>query len=372
MRYLDLVKAALWGRQSEWPAAETKELLRLNAEQCTDVLVYPMVLAQEGLSDETRKQMKSVCVNAMQKQVKLQHVLEQAWQALEKANIPAVLLKGAGLAALYPDSQLRSWRDVDVFVGKENYHAACAAIREVFPETGAIKEEMEYYKHYNIHADDIPVEIHRVTMSLQHPMDKRRYERIEKYGMTHGEWQTINGLRVRVPEPTFNVLFVFLHSWEHFIEGSANVRQMCDLALLLHHYAKELKPELFEQWLRQLNLLDVWQLYAYNLVYCLGLSREESLLLPEKVSAEVSERAEKMMDEMISGEKFKGLEVRGLEVRGVEVKEIRWVRKWRTMQQRMRCAKRIKEFSPSYARHMNWTTWLHGIGRLFAKDRKWE
>ena len=327
MRYLDLVKAALWGRQSEWPAAETEELLRLNAAQCTDVLVYPMVLAQDGLSDVARTKMKSVCVNAMHKQVKLQHVLEQAWRALEKANIPAVLLKGAGLAALYPDSQLRSWRDVDVFVGKENYHAACAAIREVFPETGAIKEEMEYYKHYNIHADEIPVEIHRVTMSLQHPMDKRRYERIEKYGMTHGE---------------------------------------------LHHYTKELKPELFEQWLRQLNLLDVWQLYAYNLVYCLGLSREESLLLPEKVSAEVSERAEKMMDEMISGEKFKGLEVRGLEVRGVEVKEIRWVRKWRTMQQRMRCAKRIKEFSPSYARHMNWTTWLHGIGRLFAKDRKWE
>lgn len=362
MRYLDLVRAALWGEQAVWPKEETEALLRMNARQGTGALVYPAVLAQEGLSDATRAHMKSVCLHAMQQQVKLQHVLEKAWRALEQADIPAVLLKGASLAALYPQMQQRTWGDVDLFVGKAQYHAACAAMREALPEAGAFKEEREHYKHYNIDVGDVPIELHRVTMGLQHPRDKRCYERIEAYGMAYAEWQTINGLSVRVPEPTFNVLFVFLHSWEHFIGGSANVRQMCDLALLLHHYTKELKPELFEQWLKQLNLLDVWQLYAYNMTQSLGLPRDESLLRTEKVA----ERAEKMMEELLHGEWAKR--------RMGERKEAqnRWVRKWGTMQERMKSAERIKEFSPAYARHMNWTTWLHGAGRLFAKDRIWE
>lgn len=358
-----MVKAALWGRQSEWPEAETEELLRLNAAQCTDVLVYPMVLAQEGLSDETRKQMKSVCVNAMHKQVKLQHVLEKAWRVLEQANINAVLLKGAGLAALYPDDHRRTWRDVDVFVGKTNYHAACAVMRATFPEPGTAKEEREYYKHYNVHAEDLPIELHRVTMSLQHPLDKRRYERIENFGMTHTERRTINGLSVQLPEPTFNILFVFLHSWEHFIDGTANVRQMCDISLLLHHYASGLKTDLLNQWLNQLHLLDVWQLYAYNMVYCMGLPRTEAPFFTEQVAA----RAEKMMEEMLTGDMFKGLTLHQ-----PATAHNRWVRKWTTMQERMARAERIKTFSPAYARHMNRTTWLHGLGRLFAKDRIWE
>jgi hypothetical protein len=50
----------------------------------------------------------------------------------------------------------------------------------------------------------------------------------------------------------------------------------------------------------------------------------------------------------------------------------RFVRKWRTMMVRMRNADRIAQYSPSYARHMKWSIILHGVGRLFAKDRKWE
>ena len=57
---------------------------------------------------------------------------------------------------------------------------------------------------------------------------------------------------------------------------------------------------------------------------------------------------------------------------GGKVVSNRWLRKWHTMRVRLRNAKRIRSYSPSYARHMAVTTWLHGLGRLLAKDRRWE
>lgn len=359
MSYWELVKAALWGETAVWPEEESEQLLQLNARQGTGALVYPMVLEQEGLSAATRTQMKAVCVATMQRQAELQRTLETAWQALEHAGIEAVLLKGAGLAALYPEPQRRTWSDIDIFVGKKQYHPACAALRAAFPNAATFQEESEHYKHYNLDTEHVPIEVHRVTVSLQHPLDEWRYAQMEREGMVRVRGLEFRGLEVKVPEETFNVLFVFLHSWEHVIGGNANVRQLCDLALMLHHYADRIDKERLKRWLKALHLLDVWQIYVYILRHNLGLPAQEALF---SISG-------------LEDERIRGLEeafLTGLEVSGLGVSGNRFVRKWRTMLERFETAKRIKRYSPSYARHMNVTTLLHGAGRLFAKDRKWE
>ena len=364
------MKAALWGETAVWPEEETERLLQLNAQQGTGALVYPMVLQQEGLSAATRTQMKAVCVSNMQRQVELQHTLEVAWKALEKAGIKAVLLKGAGLAALYPEPQRRTWGDIDIYVGKEQYHPACAALRAAFPKAATFEEELEHYKHYNLDTENVPIEVHRVTMSLQHPVDVRRYERMEEWGMVQGSRFKVQGLEVRVPEETFNVLFVFLHSWEHAIGGSANVRQLCDLALMLHHYADRIDKERLRRWLKELHLLDVWQLYVYILQHKLGLPAQEAVF---GVSGLEDERIRGLEEAFLKGLEVTGyrLQVTGHRLQATGPKN-RFVRKWRTMMMRFETAKRVKKYSPSYARHMNVTTLLHGAARLFAKDRKWE
>ena len=165
--YLQLVRAALWGKEPVvWPEEMTEDLLRLNAQQGTGPLVYPLVLNQESLSSYARTQMKSVCMRTMQQHVQLQYTLQTVWQALEKAGIRAVLMKGASLAALYPDPHQRAWGDIDLFVGKEQYHPACAVMRDTFPNALKFDEELDHYKHYNIIADGISIETHRVTVGF--------------------------------------------------------------------------------------------------------------------------------------------------------------------------------------------------------------
>lgn len=340
----------------------------LTYEQCVRQGVGPMVFPdrlEKGIDPANNMRMKAVCMQNMQTQAKLQIVLERAWKALEKAGIQPVLMKGAGLAALYPDPSMRQWGDIDLFVGKEQYHPACSVMRETFPGALKFDEELDHYKHYNIIADGVSIETHRVSVSMKHPIDERRYAKMEQFGMGHAERLEVSGLEVRVPEPTFNVLFVFLHSWEHMMSSGACLRQLCDLALLLHTYKEAIDARLLQKWLKALHLYDVWQIYAYNLVQSIGLPREEMLFYTDSVAA----RAEKMMADLLAGRMDEGLKDEGAKEK---VPKNRYLRKIHTMRERMRNARRIGQYSPEYARHMKAAIWLSGLGRLFAKDRHWE
>lgn len=359
--YWDLVKAALWQQPATWPVEQTEELLRLNAMQGTGALVFPSALAQDGLSSYARAQMKSVCMSTMQQHVKLHHTLSMAWTALEKAGINVVLMKGATLAALYPSPEQRAWGDIDLFVGKEQYHPACAVMRDTFPGALKFDEELDHYKHYNIITDGISIETHRVTMGLQHPLDVKRYAQMEAYGVAHASDLKIGDLNVKVFEPTFNALFVMFHCWEHMLTLGANVRQLCDLTLLLHRYAAQIDRPRLRKYLNALHLMDVWQLLMYMCVNGLGLAIEEAPFYTTKVA----QRAEHLMNDLLEG-KLK--EPKHEE----QAPKARFVRKFHTMLQRFEGARRILQYSSTYARHMDATTLLNGASRLFAKDRHWE
>ena len=311
-------------------------------------LVFPERLAQAACSREEGMRMKAVCVHTMQQQVQILRIQSMALHALEEAGIQAVLMKGAGLAALYPSPEMRQWGDVDLFVGKEQYHQAAAVMRATFPNALKFDEELDHYKHYNLIADGISIEIHRVSMSLTHPRDKRLYARMEEYGMRNGERLTVNGESFMVPEPTFNTLMVFLHSWEHVLSAGANLRQLVDIQVLLEHYQDRIDQQRLHRWLKQLRLEDVWALY-------MEVIKGESL----------SVRGERFLDAILHPKKR-------VESGESRVERNRFVRKWHTMQERMKNADRIAAFSPAYARHLKWGILWSGMARIFAKDRHWE
>lgn len=359
--YFEPIRAALWQKPFTGEAI-SEELVRLHVQQGTATIAFPLLPMTTA--------MKSVCVRNMQEQVKLHYTLERACKALEAAGIEAVLMKGEGIAALYPDMSMRQWGDVDLFVGKEQYHPACAVMREAFPDARKFDEELDHYKHYNLIADGVSIEIHRVSVALSHPRDIRRYEKMETYGVANAERLTINGLKVRVFEPTFNTLMVFLHTWEHLLTEGACIRQLCDLAMVIDRNFERINWPLLERWLKQLNLLEVWQIYAYTLEQSLGLTRNSLV----NDSETTRERAEKLVEMIIEGplrcETAKT--VRRETAKAERCKKNRFVRKWGTMKERLANAERIADLSPAYVRHMKWAVLLSGAKRLFAKDRHWE
>ena len=369
--YLSVLQSALWG--TEWQGFEdlssdpVAQVVRLAAMHSTGPLIYPLLLANEGvqhmLDADLKTQMKAVCAQTMQQQVKLQHTLLTAWQALTEAGIRPVLMKGAGLASLYEKPYFRSWGDVDLFVGKNQYHPACAVMRETFPAALKFDEELDHYKHYNLIADGISIEIHRVSLSLQHPLDARRYERIEREGMSaeHVEEIRVGDTMIAVPEPTYNALLVFMHSWEHMMTEGACMRQLCDLALLLHRYAAKIDRTKLKRDVQRLHMMDIWQVYMGIMVEYMGLPAEKAPFYSHACIA----RSEALLTDLLSGR------MRLIKSDKPAPKN-RIARKWHTMKERLNNARRMARYSSSFARHMTAEILLHGMLRFFAKDRHWE
>lgn len=362
--YLALLRAALWGscelkseRVKELTSERVSEVIRLAAFQGTGPLVYDQLLKMQDLeiSSDLRLQMKQQCVSSMMQQQVMIPLLKSAWKALVNAGIQPVLLKGFGLAQYYPQPYLRQWGDMDVYVGQENYHKGCAVLRETFPGVKHMAEEGEDYKHYNFEFGSAVLEMHRISMAFAHPQDRKYYEHLEERYLTkEGPKTDIEGLTVTLPEDTFNVFFVFLHAWHHFSETGMNMKQLCDVAVMLHAKSNVIDQKRLKEMLSRLYLMEVWQSFMYIMVHYLGLSIERC----PYYTVESKEYAELLFSRVIKEGTSRIPE--NINANGASYIK----RKWLTFQSRMGDSRLLKLYAPRYACHLMVANILHGIERI--------
>lgn len=364
--YLALLRAALYGDElmgeglNGLTGERVNDVIRLAAYQGTGPLVYDQLLKmpEVEIPAELRMQMKQQCVSTMMQQQAMMPILSKAWTALEKADIHPVLLKGLALAQSYPQPHLRQWGDIDLYVGQKQYHLACKVLDAAFPDADHPAEDDENRKHYNYVFSNTILEMHRISMEMAHPKDRRYYETLEeKYLTKDGPIFEINGLAITTPEETFNVFFTFLHAWHHFIETGMNMKQLCDVAVLLHAKRDIIVRERLKEMLTKMHLMEAWQLIMYIIVQYLGLSQEEAPFYTEHCK----ERAEHFFTHILSeGSSRKQAHVN---IKGMSYLK----RKWTTLQLRLADSRLVKPYAPKYARHLLISDVMHGIERTINR-----
>lgn len=365
-KYLELLKAAIWGTNGERLVVSGEglnDVIRLAAFQGTGPLVFDQLLKLNDVEIPAalRMQMKQQCMMSMVQQNKMMPILSQACKTFEKAGIHPVLLKGFALAQYYPQPYLRQWGDIDLYVGQKQYHDACAVLREAFPDAKHPKEEFEFLKHYNFVFGDTVLEMHRVSMTFAHPRDRKYYERLEEQYLTKdGTKVDLEGVTVTVPEDTFNLFFTFLHAWHHFMESGMNMKQVCDIAVLLHAKRDTIDRERLKEMLTKLHLMEVWQLVMCILVKYLGVPYSECpFYTPSSMY-----RAELLFKRILkegSSRKHEKLNAEGASY---------LKRKWITFQSRMADSRMVKPYAPRYARHVAISDILHGIERTIKGSER--
>lgn len=371
--YLALLRAAIWDKEltnegvkekivrdesrKELTNERVNEIIRLAAFQGTGSLAFDQLLKLKDIEipAAVRMQMKQQCVMSMMQQNSTIPILKQAWQALKEEGINPVLLKGFGLAQYYPQPHLRQWGDMDIYVGPANYHKACGKLREIFPDAIHSDKEDEDYKHYNFDFDNTAIETHRVSMTFAHPGDRKYYERLEEQCLTKdGPKMEVGDLQVTMPEDTFNVFFVFLHTWHHFETTGMNMKQVCDVAVLLHAKRDVLDRGRLKEMLMKLHLMEVWQLMMYILVQYFGMDKDECPFYTEKCQ----ERAEMLFERVLTEGQARRTEK--IDAEGASYLR----RKWLTFQSRIADSRLVKPYAPKFARHRVVADVLHGIERV--------
>lgn len=365
--YLELLKAVIWEdnefaieRVKELTGEDVNEVIRLAAFQGTGPLIYDQLLKMQKLemTAELRMQMKQQCMSNMMLQNSMLPILSQAWNALKGAGIHPVLLKGFGLAQYYPQPYLRQWGDIDIYVGQMQYHEACAVLRSTFFGIPHPDEDDEERKHYNFDFDNTAIETHRVSMTFSHPCDRRYYECLEEKCLTkNGPKVELEGLTVTIPEDTFNLFFTFLHAWHHFVETGMNMKQVCDVAVLLHAKRDVINQSRLKEMLTKLHLMEVWQLYMYIIANYLDVPEDECPLYTDTCR----KRAELLLERVLKESTAR--RAKKLNANGVSYLK----RKWMTFQSRLTDSHLVKTYAPKYARHMVVGDILHGIERTLQR-----
>jgi len=196
-------------------------------------------------------------------------------RTLEGIGLDSCILKGQGVAALYPDPSVRQSGDIDVwtktraanFAGDINHGA-----REIIKRLYAISEgkvgKATYY-HVEWSFKDMEVEVHYRPLSLNNPFVNRRFQ-----AWCETEWNSRKqGDGYYVPSADFNAVYLLAHLYHHLLFEGVGLRQVCDYAMFLQHC--EYNHEQASQHVREFQMLRFARgiMWVVQHIYNIGIEK---------------------------------------------------------------------------------------------------
>lgn len=278
-QYFELLRAALWGTPVIInDAIDWKAVMQIASYQGNYMIIADLAVRLQDdnrPSDKMIEKMQNYLRGNLVRHLKLKQQLGRVVNLLHEHEIESVLLKGFGLARLYPNPSLRQFGDIDLFVGLDSFHEACALLRAL-PDAYTWCMESDVGRHYNVEFGDIVFEIHRVSVEVLSSREHQVYATIEQDGLKeHSQRVDLDGLEIVVPSMEFTVFYTFFHAWHHFLTTGLGWRQVSDVAMALHAYHGKLDFDKLGQWVVAMRLMKPWQTFGWLMVNILGLPESE-------------------------------------------------------------------------------------------------
>ncbi len=299
---LSLVRASLWqtpvdcrlfvDRPVDW-----EEIGRLSVQQTVGALALNAALTLPKEVAPPKDWILKAC-SFLERNRRTHQLLDkgvaEASARFAEAGIPSVLLKGQAYARAYPDPTLRQCGDIDLYIGEENYRQAYMVTKELGWESD--ERFASDAKHYGcINKGGVRIELHRIAGQLPSRSADRRFQEWSRKQLQPCRSGIIGGEPIDVPAPAFDVIFVFMHLYLHFINGGIGLRHLCDWVMLLHAHCKEIDVKHLEQLLEEFHLLRGWRFFTPIAVGYLGLPENECPLY----SPECARAADRIMSFII-------------------------------------------------------------------------
>ena len=282
--FFAILRSIVWGTSADVPSdIDWQAVLNLAARQkCLHAFsVWSKV---NTISTPYDKHLHANMLVLLARHARLNQLAVEVIGLLAQHNIPATLIKGASLAGLYPDPDMRDFGDVDIYVGEEHYLRAAEIVTDAYPDAhwhSDIRGGIHYIMVLDEKMDRV-VELHRVTMEFHDKKADALYQGFTHKYLSQPDSMSLGGVALPVPAAAYNALYVFMHAWHHFESTGVGLRQLADWALCLHEAHKQLTAEEWQNLcdeidaiLTALYMKTVWQTFAHVLVEQLQLPSEE-------------------------------------------------------------------------------------------------
>lgn len=275
--FFELVKAGLWGNGKPDiridGATDWQEVYQLAQEQSVQGIVLqgiewfknhnlnavldlniPRVLLLQWIGEVRVIEQQNKDMNAF---------IADLIEKLRKNDIYALLVKGQGVAQCYEKPLWRCSGDVDLLLSYDNYQKAKTLLT---PLASQVETEYEGISHLGMTIDGWVVELHgslRVGLPqrINRVLDDMQADTFYRGNVR--SW--MNGqTQVFMLGKGNDVVYVFVHFFNHFYKEGVGLRQICDWCRLMWTYRDDLDVKKIERRVRKTGLMSEWMAF-YNL-----------------------------------------------------------------------------------------------------------
>ena len=266
--FFELIRAGLWNKEvrlSRYSDIDFNEIYRLAQEQA---VVGLLAAGLEHVTDMKVPQMMALTIAGEVLQLEQRNRAMNQFVArlvadMRKVGIYTLLVKGQAVAQCYEKPLWRACGDVDFFLSDDNYEKAKAFL---IPMASEVETEYVGAKHLGMTIDRWVVELHG---SLRVGLPKRINRGLDDIytdtfnnGSFHS-WNN-NGTQIFTLSKENDIVYVFVHFFNHFYKEGVGLRQICDWCRLMWTYKESLNYELLEQRIKRSGLVSEWKAF-YNL-----------------------------------------------------------------------------------------------------------
>ena len=198
------------------------------------------------------------------------HVVELE-TLLKRLGLHGCILKGTGLAHLYPNPERRMCGDIDIWIDGNR-----DAIIEAFKDADIPIYDIIYQECKAGIFLDTEVEIHFHPSKMYNPFTNARLQRYFEKNSPIRNDETIT-----YPDAKFNAIFCMAHMYRHYLEGGIGMRQMMDYYYILKNLAPEDREPVMKT-LKRLGMKRFTGSVMASMWYNFGLENKYLLCPPDK------------------------------------------------------------------------------------------
>lgn len=198
---------------------------------------------------------------------------KQLYLLFNEKGIRNCVLKGQGLARLYPDPQKRQPGDIDLWIEGNRDDILSVLKRGGYKIGPVVIHHVEAFI-----VEGVETEIHFMPIWLYNPFYNYRLQRYFKYYQNEQFSNFDSLLGFCYPKPTFNSIYCLVHIFHHFLEEGVGMRQVIDYYYVLTN--KDCKRDEAVSTLRTIGLLKFVGAMMYVLKEVCGMKAEYMICAP--------------------------------------------------------------------------------------------
>lgn len=282
--FFHLIRCGI-GKQNTLPctpdAQEWNELFEISKKQTLTGIAFAGI---ERLPQEQRPpreillQWYKMCTLIKSKNAELDRKCAIVSGKFKSEGFGNCILKGQGIAQLYPDPTLRTPGDIDIWLdgGEEK---VLEYVKKFFPDC----EPTYHHVDFPI-TKELEIEIHYRPSWLYNPFANRRLQRFFKENADEQFTNEITTSEGCFPTPTvaFNRIYILLHIYRHVFFEGIGMRQLLDYYFVLQQEITSEEINEYNELLKSFGLKKFAGATTYVMQQMFGLDSEHTLVEPNR------------------------------------------------------------------------------------------